>query len=542
MLRGANGLPDPAQIRTFVTGAGIVDLQVGPGGDLFYVVLTTGTVRRVHAQRRTRRPVRGDARPRPGAAHGRARRPRAPPTRRALPLTYAWDTDLDGFDDGTGAQLTAQFTATGQRRVRLRVTDPNGLSDIAERTIYVGVPPTAAITVDAAPWKVGDTIAFEGTGTAADGTSLPPSALRWQLDLHHCPRAACHVHPVETWTGTASGSFKAPDHEFPSHLELRLIATAGGLDTTVSRRLDPQTSRLRVASEPAGLTVFSGSESGPSPLESEVIVGSSNTIGAATPQLFDGRSWAFTGWPEPGESNRAVVAAAADTTYTLHFSAPQPESLPTPPTSGGGVLPAEAVSPVAAWSFDRGGRRTGRDATGNGHRARLRDDARHTGRGRHGGALWLDGRGDSAVVAPDGAAALRDAFTVSAWVRPARRTADASAIAGERRGATAFALGVRRGGPTWRGGLRRDAGMRPGRWTHLALRWDGAELTLFADGRALGTPQPVPAGRVGHLVRLRLGGDAAGRRLRGKLDDVRIYDRALGEAAIAADMARPVGE
>ena len=206
------------------------------------------------------------------------------------------------------------------------------------------------------------------------------------------------------------------------------------------------------------------------------------------------------------------------------------------------MLPGEAVAPIAAWSFDRGGRRTGRDATGNGHRARLRDDARHTGRGRHGGALWLDGRGDSAVVAADGAAALRDAFTVSAWVRPARRTADASAIAGERRGATAFALGVRRGGPTWRGGLRRDAGMRPGRWTHLALRWDGAELTLFADGRAVGTPQPVPAGRVGHLVRLRLGGDAAGRRLRGKLDDVRIYDRALGEAAIAADMARPVGE
>ena len=37
-------------------------------------------------------------------------------------------------------------------------------------------------------------------------------------------------------------SFGAPDHEYPSYLELQLTATdAGGLSTTVIRRLDPQT-------------------------------------------------------------------------------------------------------------------------------------------------------------------------------------------------------------------------------------------------------------------------------------------------------------
>ncbi len=50
----------------------------------------------------------------------------------------------------------------------------------------------------------------------------------------------------------------------------------------------------------------------------------------------------------------------------------------------------------------------------------------------------------------------------------------------------------------------------------------------------------MPAGRIGELVRLRLGGDVAGRRFRGKLDDVRVYDRALDAAAIAADAASPV--
>jgi PKD repeat protein len=551
MLRGANGLPDPAQIRTFVTDAGVVDLQVGPGGDLFYVVLAAGTVRRVHATSGNRGPTarlqatpdRGPA-PLTVALDGRAS---SDPD--GTPLAYAWDTDLDGFDDGTGAQLGARFTTTGAKRVRLRVTDPSGLSDVAETTVHVGVAPSAAIATPAAgtAWQVGDRISFSGSGTAADGSPLPASALRWQLDLQHCPRQGCHVHPIQTWAGTAGGSFSAPDHEYPSWLELRLTASDGGLETTVTRRIDPRTSRLTVASEPAGLAVFLGSETGPSPLAADVIVGSTSTIGAETPQAFDGRSWAFTGWPAPGEPNRAVVATAADATYTLHFdaaAAPAPDAprAPTPaPGPDGDVAPATEAAPVAAWSFDRRGRALGRDDSGNGHRAELRGDARRAARGRHGGALRLGGRG-SAVIAPRGAARLRGPFTVSAWVRPGRRAADAAAIAGERRGATAFSLGVRRAGAAWRGGLRHDARMRPGRWTHLALRWDGRELALFADGREAGPARPVAGARIGRLVRLRLGGDAGGRRLRGKLDDVRVYDAALDDAAIAADLARAVGD
>ena len=53
--------------------------------------------------------------------------------------------------------------------------------------------------------------------------------------MQHCP-SNCHPHPVQTFAGVAAGSFAAPDHEYPSYLELRLTATdSGGLTTTTSR-------------------------------------------------------------------------------------------------------------------------------------------------------------------------------------------------------------------------------------------------------------------------------------------------------------------
>ena len=64
---------------------------------------------------------------------------------------------------------------------------------------------------------------------------------------HHCPVNPndCHTHTVQTFSGLSSGSFAAPDHEYPSWLELILTATdSGGLTGTTSVRLDPKTVTL----------------------------------------------------------------------------------------------------------------------------------------------------------------------------------------------------------------------------------------------------------------------------------------------------------
>ena len=48
--RTPTAIPDPATTEVFINGAaGPVDLQVGPGGDLFYADLSGGTIRRVHS-------------------------------------------------------------------------------------------------------------------------------------------------------------------------------------------------------------------------------------------------------------------------------------------------------------------------------------------------------------------------------------------------------------------------------------------------------------------------------------------------------------
>ena len=42
--------------------------------------------------------------------------------------------------------------------------------------------------------------------------------------IHHCP-SNCHTHVYQTFDGVAGGSFPAPDHEYPSYLEIQLTAT-----------------------------------------------------------------------------------------------------------------------------------------------------------------------------------------------------------------------------------------------------------------------------------------------------------------------------
>ena len=243
MPAGTGGAPNKNAISTFVAGAANpVDLETGPGGDLFYADFDGGTIRRVVFTSGNQAPTAVIA---------------ANPTSGGAPLTvnfsgsgssdpeggaltYAWDFDSNGTDDATGVTTSHTYASGGTYLARLRVTDPRGASGTATATISVGnTPPNPTITTPSSTltYSVGDSIAFSGSASDAEQGSIPASGLTWSIVLHHCPTDpnSCHTHVVQSFTGVASGSFTAPDHEYPSWIELVLTATdSGGLTGTSS--------------------------------------------------------------------------------------------------------------------------------------------------------------------------------------------------------------------------------------------------------------------------------------------------------------------
>jgi glucose/arabinose dehydrogenase len=340
---GPNGLPDLAKIRTFVSGAAQpVDVQIGPGGDLFYVDLG-GTIRRIRYFSANQPPTAViNAEPTSGPApltvafDGTAS---SDPD--GDPITYAWDLDADGaFDDSTSATTSHTYQAAGTYTPRLQVTDDSGATATASVTISAGnTPPRPVIDspADTLTWRVGDTISFAGHAADDQDGTLPPSALTWSLIMHHCP-STCHEHPLQTFSGTNSGSFVAPDHEYPSHLELRLTATdSGGLSQTVSTTLHPQTVQLTFAAQPSGLSLTVGSSSQATPFSRTVITGSTVSISANSPQAFGGQIYQFASWSDGGPQTHSVVAtepAAYTATFVLDTTGPVISNVAAKPGPG----------------------------------------------------------------------------------------------------------------------------------------------------------------------------------------------------------------
>jgi PKD repeat protein len=326
MPKGADGRPAPGLIKTFVAGAeNPVNLENGPDGNLFYVDFDGGTIRRISYSN-----------------HDPVAVAKVTPTTGEAPLTvnfdgsgssdpdgdtltYAWDLDDDGaFDDSTIAKPTHTYTAAGSHTATLRVTDARGASDTDSVTISVGnTAPTPVINTPAAgtTWKVDDVIRFSGGATDVQDGPLPASALSWDLILQHCP-SNCHQHTIQTFDGVASGSFVAPDHEYPSYLELKLTATdSGGLKDSKTLRLDPQTVDLSFQTTPGGLSLVVNGTNATATFTRTVIVGSTNTISAPTPQTKGGKTYTAATWSDGGDDTHSIVAPNTAHTYTARFKA-----------------------------------------------------------------------------------------------------------------------------------------------------------------------------------------------------------------------------
>jgi glucose/arabinose dehydrogenase len=323
--KGSNGLPDFSQATTFLDGdRNPVDVQIGPNGDVFYVDFGTGingAVRRISPNQPS---AVIDASPTSGAAplavHFDASGSTDP---QGQALTYAWDLDGDGqYDDATGVTADRTYTEGGDVNVGLRVTDTSNATDTDHVVISVnndGPVPVISTPAASLHWKAGDDISFSGSATDPQDGTLPASALTWTLILHHCP-SNCHTHVVSTQSGVASGTFEAPDHEYPSYLELVLTATdSDGLQTSVSRRLDPQTVQLTFKTVSSGLKLGVDTSTSTAPFTRTVIVNSTNSVTAPSPQTKGVATYAFDAWSDGMPATHDITAPATNSTYTATY-------------------------------------------------------------------------------------------------------------------------------------------------------------------------------------------------------------------------------
>src|SRR5690606_4483278 len=100
------------------------------------------------------------------------------------------------------------------------------------------------------------------------------SDLVWTVTLYPC-EGTCAGQNLHTTTG-ASGSFTAPDSPYPSRIEISLRATDPyGLNTTVTRVLQPDTAQITFATNPAGRSLNIDGVALTGPQTRTYIVGSS---------------------------------------------------------------------------------------------------------------------------------------------------------------------------------------------------------------------------------------------------------------------------
>jgi glucose/arabinose dehydrogenase len=326
----AQGVPDPAQVTWFHQSADTpVELEFGPGGELWYVDLYGGKIHRLgysstnHAPHAAvvATPSSGDA-PLTVSLDAGGSTDADP----GDVLTYAWDTDGDGeLDDGTERTVTVTYGSPGTRTVRVRVTDTAGATDTATATVRVGTAPPQPAIADPAPGAtvpVGATVDFSGGATVPGVGTLPESALTWGVDLLHCPTTLdqCHRHPdVFTADGVAEGSFTMPDHEYPAAVELRLSATWDGETSTVVRRVDYTTAEVTLVG-PSEVDLALAGAVGPPPLTRTLPVGSTVTVSAPPSVVTSSGTLVFGSWSDGGPPTHEIVVPAAGTTVVAHYA------------------------------------------------------------------------------------------------------------------------------------------------------------------------------------------------------------------------------
>lgn len=214
---------------------------------------------------------------------------------------------------------------------------------------------------------------------------------------------------------------------------------------------------------------------------------------------------------------------------------------------GGGGNPPDLV---AAFGFDENTGTTVGDLSGQANNGTI-SGATWTTQGKFGNALTFDGVNDWITVNSAASLDLSTGSTIEAWVYPtAAMSGWDTVLVKERAGGTVYSLYANSGTVKPETGVYRvtnqyastsgGAALPANTWTHVAGTYDGANVRLYVNGT-----QVALLAASGNILAstgvLRIGGNSIWTQFfNGRIDEVRVYNRALGPSEIASDMNTPV--
>lgn len=360
MYPGEDGKPDPLTIERFMREGQIypgVDIEEGPDGALYYASLF------------------GDEEFGPGAIHRIAYAPGAPTARLEAdhpwgsveggplkvtldasassdpnkdPLTFDWDLDGNGtFETPGGETKKLEFTEKEleeeekegedlNRTVAVRVSDGK-LSSVARVTLYPGDEPPEPTIEAPKPtdtWGVGQKITLISSAIEFGGEHVSGLGRYWSVRLAHCPTGPenCHKHPLQVFAGLPEASFLAPEHDYPSYIEITLRVTdERGLAASKTLSIYPRTVALEMESDPSGIPLTAGLSVGPAPFSLTAIEGSHVAVSAPQTAQLGGKTYTWQGWSDGGARAHTVLADKSGTYRATYSPTPEPPPPPPPP-------------------------------------------------------------------------------------------------------------------------------------------------------------------------------------------------------------------
>ena len=417
-------------------------------------------------------------------------------------VTSAYSNEVSTIVAAATTAPVASFTANGSTAASLTVTQGQ----------TVTLVDTSTGTVASRSWSLGD-------GTSAASTTVVKSYAT---------------------TGTKT---------------VTLSVTGAGVTRTASKIINV------TAAAAAPVASFSASPvSGTAPLAVKFTDASSGSINSW--------SWNFgNGATSTSTAQSPTYTYASAGTYTVSLTVTGPGGSNTVTKTGyitvtasggsivGGSSGGTGVSTaglVAAYGFDETSGTQVSDTSGKGNHGTL-SNATRTTQAKFGRALSFSGSNSLVTVSDSNSLDLTSGMTLSAWVYPTTWASGwKTVMMKERSGGLAYALESNSdaGLPNSTlsiGGYDRQltAGshLPSNTWTHLAATYDGTTQRLYVNGVQVGSRAQTGTLAVSANP-LRIGGNTvwANEYFQGLIDEVRIYNRALSQAEIAAVSQEPVSQ